>query len=143
MIIDYTLPVILWLCSIILPGAEATWVLKGEQGPPLALTRTVDGFHLQPPKGVKAPTVPITIKGTQIKMGEGKDGAKAALETDIARHLAIKTPLGAHTVSQTICTPTRKKGCFDTVSVGNGKAQMIYVNDKGKPTTLNFQRVGE
>jgi len=139
MTIDFTLHIILWLCSIILPGADATWVLKGEQGPPLALTRTADGFHLQPPKGVEAPAVPITVKGTAVKMGEGGQG----METDVTRHLALKTPLGAHTLRQIICNAKRKTGCFNTVSVGNGRAQFIYVNDKGKATTLNFQRVGE
>ena len=139
MVIDYTLPIILWLCSIVLPGADATWVLKGEQGPPLALTRTAEGFHLQPPKGVKAPAVPITIAGTHIKMGKGGEG----METDITKHLAIKTPLKPTLVQDIICSKTRKQGCFNTVSVGVGKAQLIYINDKGKASTLNFQRVGD
>jgi len=139
MTIDFTLHIILWLCSIVLPGADATWVLKGEQGPPLALTRTADGFHLQPPKGVKAPAVPITVSGTAVKMGKGGEG----METDVTRHLAVKTPLGVHTLQQIICNAKRKAGCFNTVSVGNGRAQVVYVNDKGKATTLNFQRVGE
>ena len=140
MTIDFTLHIILWLCSIVLPGADATWVLKGEQGPPLALTRTAEGFHLQPPKGVKAPALPVTISGTHVTMGKGD---KAGMSTDVTKHIRVKTPLGPNVVKDVMCATAKSKGCFNTVSIGVGKAQMIYVNGEGKSSTLNFQRVGE
>ena len=139
MVIDYTLPIILWLCSIVLPGADATWVMKAKQGPPMALARTAEGFVLQPPKGVSAPAAPISIKGTHVKMGKGGQG----MEIDVATLLPIKTPLGPTAVQEVICSKTRKNTCFDTVSVGNGKAQLIYIGKEGKAAPFNFQRVGD
>jgi len=139
MVVDYTLHILLWLCSFVLPGADATWVVKGAQGPPMALSRTADGFLLQPPKGVKAPAMPVTIRGTQVKMGKGGEG----MEIDVANHLPIKSKLGLETLQKVICHAKRKSGCFDTVSIGDGKAQLIYINDRGKKSAFNFQRVGD
>jgi len=136
---DVTLPILLWLCSFILPGADATWVVKGPKGPPLAISRTANGFVLQPPKGVKAPAMPVTIRGTHVKMGDGGQG----MEVNVANHLPVKPSLGLQTLQKVVCHKTRKSGCFDTVSVGNGKAQLVYVNDRGKPAAFNFQRVGD
>ena len=139
MTIDYTLHILLWLCSVILPGTDATWVMKGPQGPPLALTQTAEGFHLQPPKGVKAPAVPIRVKGTQVTMGKGGEG----MEVDVATLLPLRKPLGPKTLSQVICSATRKSECFDTISMGVGKAQLVYVNKQAKAVAFNFQRVGD
>jgi hypothetical protein len=136
MVVDYTLPILLWLCSFVLPGADATWVVKGAKGPPLAISRTADGFVLQPPKGIKAPAVPVTIRGTHVEMGKG-------MEIDVANHLPVKAPLKLEALQKVLCHAKRKSGCFDTVSVGNGKAQLVYVNDRGKKSAFNFQRVGD
>ena len=139
MVVDYTLHILLWLCSFVLPGSEATWVVKGPQGPPMALSRTAEGFQLQPPKGVKAPAMPVTVRGTRVTMGEGGKG----MEIDVANHLPIKPKLGLETLQKVVCHAKRKSGCFDTVSVGDGKAQLVYINDRGKKAAFNFQRVGE
>ena len=139
MVVDYTLHILLWLCSFVLPGADATWVVKGPKGPPMAVVRTADGFLLQPPKGVKAPALPVTVRGTHVKMGDGGEG----MEVDVANHLPIRSPLGLVTLQKVVCHAKRKAGCFDTVSVGNGRAQLTYVNDRGKSATFSFQRVGD
>ena len=136
---DYTLHILLWLCSFVLPGGDATWVVKGPQGPPMAIVRTADGFVLQPPKGVKAPPMPVTVRGTKVTMGKGGQG----MEANVANHLPIATPLGLETLPKVICHAKRKAGCFDTISVGNGRAQLTYVNAQGKASTYNFQRVGD
>lgn len=140
MTIDYTLHIILWLCSIVLPGQDATWVVKGEQGPPLALVKTATGFELQPPKGVDAPTLPVTIAKTKVTMGDGK---RPGMSTDVKSHLSLTKPFGANFLREVVCKKKGATGCFDTVSVGTGRAQITYVNGAGKTTTWNFQRVGD
>ncbi len=64
MTMDFSLHILLWLCSMILTPVDSTWVIQGEQGPPMALVKTAAGFTLQPPKGVEAPALPVAIKGT-------------------------------------------------------------------------------
>ena len=139
MAIDYSLHILLWLCSFLLTPADSTWVLQGQNGPPMALVKSAEGFQLQPPKGVDAKAEPVTIKGTKVSLGSGKYSLKA----DIAKLLPVSGKSTLADLPKLLCDKKQTTHCFDTVSLGVGRAQFVLVNAKGEKTTMNLKRVGD
>ena len=137
MTMDFSLHILLWLCSMILTPVDSTWVIQGEQGPPMALVKTAAGFTLQPPKGVEAPALPVAIKGTEVKLGDGK----RAMKVDVAKMLPVTDKSPMSDLPKLLCSKERTNTCFETISLGVGRAQVVFVNAKGNKTTSNLARV--